>query len=318
LSGKLRRRVFGIMLRFLSHFFSSVMLQLDHITKRFSSGVVAVHDLSLSLGTGVVGLLGPNGAGKTTLIQMIATVTKPTEGTLRLDDTDIVKNPEFMRERLGFLPQDFDVYDNLTAFEFLHYMAALKGIRSKSRVMEMLEAVNLHTVAHRIAASFSGGMKQRLGIAQALISKPNVLIVDEPTAGLDPEERIRLRNILSDIGSGTLVILSTHIVSDIEAIATHIAIMAHGNLLSYSTPEELLRTAEGSVWNGVVSSEEFEVLRSRMKISNAVRKPDGVHVSAIAAAQPFDGGVLAEPTLEDAFLYTLGRSENTSTQGGRA
>lgn len=298
------------------------MLQFDHITKRFSSGIVAVNDLSLSLGTGVVGLLGPNGAGKTTLIQMIATVVKPTEGTLRLGGTDILQKPEYMRERLGFLPQDFDVYDNLTAFEFLNYMAALKGIRSKSRVMEMLEAVNLHTVAHRIAAGFSGGMKQRLGIAQALLGKPDVLIVDEPTAGLDPEERIRLRNILSDIGSGTLVILSTHIVSDIEAIATHIAIMAHGRLLSYSTPEELLRTAEGSVWNGVVSSEEFEVLRSRMKISNAVRKPDGVHVSAISSTQPFEGGVIMEPTLEDAFLYTLGRSENATNnssahQGGK-
>ncbi len=292
------------------------MLTLTTVSKRFSSGVVGVDSLSLSLDTGVVGLLGPNGAGKSTLIQMIATVIKPSSGTITLDGTDIVKKPEVMRERLGFLPQDFDVYDNLTAFEFLSYIAALKGIRSKARVIELLEMVNLHTVADRIASGFSGGMKQRLGIAQALISNPDVLIVDEPTAGLDPEERIRLRNILSEIGGGKLVILSTHIVSDIEAIATHIAIMAQSRLQAYSTPEALLKSAEGHVWRGVVSSEAFERLRTQVRISGAVRKPDGVHINVVAPQQPFDGAEKAEPTLEDAFLLTLQRAGMNATIEG--
>lgn len=289
------------------------MLILDNVTKRYASGVVGVNNLSLTLDTGVVGLLGPNGAGKSTLIQMIATVTKPSSGTITLDGIDIVKKPDTMRSRLGFLPQDFDVYDNLTAFEFLSYIAALKGIRPKERVMELLEMVNLHTVHDRIAAGFSGGMKQRLGIAQALINNPDVLIVDEPTAGLDPEERIRLRNILSEIGGGKLVILSTHIVSDIEAIATHIAIMAQSRLQAYSTPEELLRTAEGNVWRGVVSSDSFERMRTQYRISNAVRKPDGVHISIVAPVKPFDDAESAEPTLEDAFLLTLQRAGMNAT-----
>ncbi len=294
------------------------MLVLDNITKRFRSGVVAVNALSLELDKGVVGLLGPNGAGKTTLIQMITTVTKPSTGTILYDGVDIVKRPDFMRSRLGFLPQDFDVYDNLTAFEFLSYFAALKGVRSKARIGELLEMVNLHTVANRIASAFSGGMKQRLGIAQALINDPDVLIVDEPTAGLDPEERIRLRNILSEIGGEKLVILSTHIVSDIEAIATHIAIMAQGRLQAYSTPEQLLRTAEGHVWKGVISSEAFDHLRSQVRISGAVRKPDGVHISVVSANKPFDNAVQTEPTLEDAFLFTLqssGAETHTTKEG---
>jgi ABC-2 type transport system ATP-binding protein len=284
------------------------MLTLNNVSKRYSNGVTGVDGLSLTLGTGVVGLLGPNGAGKSTLIQMIATVTKPSSGTILFHSDDIVKNPNAMRTKLGFLPQDFDVYDNLTAFEFLSYVAALKGIRSKARVMELLEMVNLHTASDRIASGFSGGMKQRLGIAQALINNPDVLIVDEPTAGLDPEERIRLRNILSEIGGGKLVILSTHIVSDIEAIATHIAIMAQSRLQAYSTPEELLRTAQGNVWRGVVSSDAFERMRTQYRISNAVRKSDGVHISIVAPSKPFDGAESAEPTLEDAFLLTLQRA----------
>lgn len=284
------------------------MLVLDNVTKRYSSDVVGVDRLSLTLETGVVGLLGPNGAGKSTLIQMIAAVTKPSSGTITFHGEDIAKKPNAMRSRLGFLPQDFDVYDNLTAFEFLSYIAALKGIRSKTRVMELLEMVNLHTVHDRIASGFSGGMKQRLGIAQALINNPDVLIVDEPTAGLDPEERIRLRNILSEIGGGKLVILSTHIVSDIEAIATHIAIMAQSRLQAYSTPEALLKSAEGHVWRGVVSSEGFERLRTQVRISEAVRKPDGVHIGVVSSIKPFDTALQSEPTLEDAFLLTLQRA----------
>lgn len=266
----------------------------------------AVRDLSLQVGPGeVCGLIGPNGAGKTTLMQMIATITAPTSGTIRFDGMDLASDPDHLRRRLGYLPQDFGVYDNLTALEFLTYFASLKGVKSRMRVMELLELVNLHTVAHRATGGFSGGMKQRLGIAQALVNDPDLLIVDEPTAGLDPEERVRFRNILSDVGDGKLVILSTHIVTDIESTATSIAVMKQGRLLTCAAPEVLLRSAVGSVWEAVLSSERFETERSRLRISHAVRRPDGVHVRIVQPTLPMAEASPAEPDLEDAFLYVM-------------
>jgi ABC-type multidrug transport system ATPase subunit len=209
-----------------------------------------------------------------------------------------------LRRRLGYLPQDFGVYDNLTATEFLSYFATLKGVRSKKRVMEMLESVNLHGVANRTVGGFSGGMKQRLGIAQALINDPELVIVDEPTAGLDPEERVRFRNVLSEIGFGKLVILSTHIVSDVESIATEIAVMKEGSLLAMATPETLLRACEGHVWKSTVASEQFDQLRTTLKISSTIRKPDGVHIRFVGPS-PAIAADRVEPELEDAFLYLM-------------
>ena len=259
----------------------------------------------MAMQRGVLGLLGPNGAGKTTLMQMIATISRPTSGTIFFDGVDIVQHPEKIRSCLGYLPQDFGVYENLTAFEFLSYFGALKGVHNRRRIMEMLELVNLHTESNRLAGTFSGGMRQRLGIAQALINDPDIVIVDEPTAGLDPEERVRFRNILSDIGIGKLVILSTHIVSDVEAVATHIAVMNHGRLIASATPEQLLRLAQGSVWEAVVPSEQFDALRARFKTSRAVRRPDGVHVRVVNAEPPVDNAVPAEPDLEEAFIHAV-------------
>jgi len=282
------------------------MLELENVSKKFRNGVTAVSDLSLSLKSGVLGLLGPNGAGKTTLMQMIATVTAPTGGRISYDGVDIAADPDHLRRRLGYLPQDFGVYDNLTALEFLTYFASLKGVRGRARMMEMLELVNLHTVAHRAAGSFSGGMRQRLGIAQALVNDPAIVIVDEPTAGLDPEERVRFRNILSDIGHGKLVILSTHIVTDIESIATTIAVMKNGRLVACAAPETLLQRAGASVWSAVLSSERFDAERARFRVSNAVRRPDGVHVRIVQDTIPFDGAERVEPNLEDAFLHVMG------------
>jgi ABC-type multidrug transport system ATPase subunit len=280
------------------------MLVLDGVSKKFRGGNYGVRDLSLSIGGGVLGLLGPNGAGKTTLMQMIATITRPTAGTIRFQDIDAVRDPDAIRRKLGYLPQDFGVYDNLTAIEFLSYFAALKGVHSRARINQMLEMVNLHNVAKRAVGGFSGGMKQRLGIAQALINDPDLVIVDEPTAGLDPEERVRFRNVLADVGLGKLVILSTHIVSDVESVATHIAIMNAGSIIACATPEELMRGAEGSVWELVVSSERFDELRRTARVSSAVRKSDGVHVRIVTSHGPRDASA-AEPTLEDAFLHTM-------------
>jgi ABC-2 type transport system ATP-binding protein len=286
------------------------MLKVEGVSRRFSGGHLGVRDVSFSAASGVLGLLGPNGAGKTTLMQMIATIMRPTSGRILYRGTDLAREPDALRRRLGYLPQDFGVYDNLTAFEFLSYFASLKGVRSRARVGEMLESVNLHTVANRTVGGFSGGMKQRLGIAQALINDPDLVIVDEPTAGLDPEERVRFRNVLSDLGAGKLVILSTHIVSDIESIATEIAIMSGGSLVRMGAPEELLRDAVGSVWEFVVSSEEFEALRRTLAVSSAVRRADGVHVRAVSPQRPAADAVTAEPTLEDAFLFTMARTRD--------
>ncbi len=238
-------------------------------------------------------------------MQMIATITRPTAGRITWNGADLASDPDALRLKLGYLPQDFGVYDNLTALEFLTYFASLKGVTSKTRIMEMLELVNLHTVAHRSAGAFSGGMKQRLGIAQALVNDPDVVIVDEPTAGLDPEERVRFRNILSDIGFGKLVILSTHIVTDIESIATSIAVMKHGKLVSHASPEAMLQSAAGSVWQAVLSSERFAAERAKFRVSHAVRKPDGVHVRVVQRARPWPNAQPAEPDLEDAFLYAM-------------
>jgi ABC-type multidrug transport system ATPase subunit len=283
---------------------TTAMLTLEGVSKRFRGGNYGVRDVSLALSSGVIGLLGPNGAGKTTLMQMIATITRPTSGRILFEGVDIAKRPNELRRKLGYLPQDFGVYENLTALEFLTYFAALKGVHSKKRVLEMLESVNLHTVADRSLGGFSGGMRQRLGIAQALVNDPALVIVDEPTAGLDPEERVRFRNVLSEIGFGKLVILSTHIVSDIESIATQIAVMKEGRLLTMATPEALLREAQGNVWKTVVSSEQFDQLRTTLKISSAIRKSDGVHIRFVGPEHAISAQAV-EPELEDAFLYLM-------------
>jgi len=283
------------------------MLRIDRVTKRWRGGKTAVEDFTLEVPSGVLGLLGPNGAGKTTLMQMVATLTRPTSGRILFQGRDVVREPEAIRERLGYLPQDFGVYDNLTAFEFLDYVARLKGVRSRARVLGLLEGVNLHAVAERNVGTFSGGMRQRLGIAQALLADPELLIVDEPTAGLDPEERVRFRTLLSELGLGRLVILSTHIVSDVESIATHVAVMREGRLVAFGTAEHVLAEARGSAWEATLGSEELGARRSTLVVSSAVRQGDGVHVRLVGPAPPVRGARPVEPTLEDAYLFLIRR-----------
>jgi ABC-2 type transport system ATP-binding protein len=284
------------------------MLQVEGVSKRFRGGNYGVRDLSLRARPGVLGLLGPNGAGKTTLMQMIATVTKPTAGRILFDGVDVASDPDAIRRRLGYLPQDFGVYDNLTALEMLDYVARLKGVRSRARVRKMLELVNLHGAGDRRVGGFSGGMRQRLGIAQALVGDPDLLIVDEPTAGLDPEERVRFRNVLSEISGRRLVLLSTHIVSDVESIAGEIAVVREGRLVAAGPPEALLRMAAGSAWEAVVSSAEFERRRAELTVSNVVQRADGVHLRLVAREQPLPEALPVEPDLEDAYLFLM-RSE---------
>ena len=281
------------------------MLQVEDVTKAYRRGKYGVRGLSLSAGPGVLGLLGPNGAGKTTLMQMIATITRPTSGRIVFDGVDVARDPDAVRRRLGYLPQDFGVYDNLTAFEMLDYLARLKGVRSRARVLEMLELVNLHAAADRPVGGFSGGMRQRLGIAQALIGDPDLVIVDEPTAGLDPEERVRFRNLLSGISGRRLVLLSTHIVSDVESIAGQIAVVRDGRLVACATPEALLQAAAGAAWEIVLPSAEFERVRAGLAVSSLVRRADGVHLRLVGREKPLPGARPVEPDLEDAYLCLM-------------
>lgn len=278
------------------------MLELAGVSKIFGKGVKAVDNVSLTLQPGVVGLIGHNGAGKTTLMQMIATLAKPSAGTIRFNGADIVRQPDAMRRRLGYLPQDFGVYPNLSALELMEYFAALKGVRDPARIRHLLELVNLHEHARRTAASFSGGMRRRLGIAQALLNDPDILIVDEPTAGLDPEERIRFRNLLSELGFRKLVILSTHIVSDVESIAGQLAIMRQGRVVAFETPDAILNDARGQVWSASVEEAEYETLRGQVHVLQAQRQGGRVLLRAAHPSMPCAGAASVEPSLEEALM----------------
>ena len=282
-------------------------LIIERVSKRYGRETVALRDFSLQLGTGVLGLLGPNGAGKTTLMSILATITRASEGRVLWNGTEVAKDPDVLRSILGYLPQDFGVYPNLNAVEFLEYLAAVKGLdaaAAKRRIDELLNLVNLADVRKRPLGGYSGGMKQRVGIAQALLNDPQVLIVDEPTAGLDPEERVRFRNLLSELSGERIVILSTHIVSDVEATATDIALISQGTLVAHASPEELLRRVEGRVWEWVLPSAELNAARQRYLISNTARRSDGVHARVLGDAPPA-GAQPVTPSLEDAYLYCL-------------
>jgi ABC-type multidrug transport system ATPase subunit len=278
------------------------MLELHNVTKTFGKDVTAVADVSLRLEPGVVGLIGHNGAGKTTLMQMIATLAKPSSGRILFDGADVVARPDALRNRLGYLPQDFGVYRNVTALEFMRYFAALKGVRDAGRIRRLLELVNLHDQARRMASTFSGGMLRRLGIAQALLNDPDILVVDEPTAGLDPEERLRFRNLLADLGADKLVIISTHIVSDVESIAGRLAIMRSGRLVACDTPDAILGRARGQVWSASVAADEYEFLRATTHVLQALRQGERVNLRIAHPTLPCAGAQPCEPSLEEALM----------------
>jgi ABC-type multidrug transport system ATPase subunit len=283
-------------------------LTIDGVGKRYKGDFWGLRGFSLELTPGVLGLLGPNGAGKSTLMRILATITRPTEGRVLWNGTDIVRSPDALRSVLGYLPQDFGVYPSLTAVEFLEYLAAVKGLdgaAARRRIDGLLALVNLTEARKRPLGGYSGGMRQRIGIAQALLNDPRLLIVDEPTVGLDPEERVRFRNLLSELGGERIVILSTHIVSDVEATANEIAIVDRGRLLTHAEPEKLLAGVEGRVWEWVLASAELPAARERWKIGNTVRRSDGVHARVVSAVAPAPAAIPLAPTLEDAYLAVL-------------
>jgi ABC-type multidrug transport system ATPase subunit len=253
-------------------------------------------------------------------MRILATITQPTSGKVLWNNTEVGRNPDALRNVLGYLPQDFGVYPNLSALEFLEYLAAVKGIEAaaaRRRIGELLELVNLNEVAKRPLGGFSGGMRQRVGIAQALLNDPQLLIVDEPTAGLDPEERVRFRNLLSELSGERIVILSTHIVSDVEAVATNIAILAQGRLLAHGLPESILASVSGQVWELVVPSADLPALRQKYPISSTAHRSDGVHVRIVSPMPPVMGSARAarplEPSFEDAYLAVLARRRNDAS-----
>ena len=283
-------------------------LLVEGVRYRYPNKSEALAGIDLRLGPGVLGLLGPNGAGKSTLMRILATLARPSSGRVLWNGVDVAREPNALRASLGYLPQDFGVYPALTAGEFLAYLAAVKGLsgaNASARVERCLAEVGLSDAADRRLGDFSGGMRQRVGIAQALLNDPQLLIVDEPTVGLDPEERQRFRHLITDLAGARLIILSTHIVSDVEASATALAVMDKGRLLFDGTPGELIERARHCTWEWRVAESEVAGARAAHTISQSSRVPGGVLLRVIAARAPSADATPANPDLEDAYLWLL-------------
>lgn len=284
------------------------MLEMKQVSKKFGD-FYAVEDVSLKLEQGVYGLLGANGAGKTTLMRMICTLLAPTRGEIIYNGTPVCKEEEKYRSVLGYLPQEFGYYPQFTAEEYLLYIAALKGMKknyARAKTRELLATVALEKVRNRKIRTFSGGMKRRLGIAQAMLNDPEVLILDEPTAGLDPKERIRFRNLISEMAENRIVLLSTHIVSDVENIAGNILIMKDGKIRASGTVEDLTREIHGKVWKCLMTQEEAEKAEERYIVCSRRAEQGGVMMRLIAEDAPAVNAKTTTPSLEDAYLYYFG------------
>ena len=283
-------------------------LKITDLTKEFG-GFTAVDHLNITMTSGVYGLLGVNGAGKTTFMRMLCTLLCPTSGMITCDGHDILKMDSAYRAILGYLPQDFGYYPDFTVEDYLRYIASIKGIRpakAKKRVKELIAGVGLQKSAKKKMKQLSGGMLRRAGIAQAMLNNPKILVLDEPTAGLDPNERIRFRNLISELSENRLVLLSTHIVSDIEYIANEILLMKDGKALHSGTPDELLETMEERVWKCCVNKNEAAGYMKKYKISNMKSESSDVELRIISAKKPMEGAELTEANLEDLFLYYFG------------
>lgn len=287
---------------------SRPQLTLKRLTHTYSGDRIALCDVSMELHQGIVGLIGPNGAGKSSLMSIISTLRKPSSGEVRWCGNDLLQNPQVVRSALGYLPQSFGVLPTLTAAEFLQYLAAVKGLHpklAKQRSAFALECVGLAEFANQRLGTFSGGMRQRIGIAQALLNDPKLLIFDEPTVGLDPTERLRFRLLLSELALDRLIILSTHIVSDIETSASQIVVLHRGHLRYHGDLPSLLRKAQGKVWECTVPVNDVDAIRSRWEISDTARCIDGLRVRIIAPQPPLPDAIPALPRFEDAYLAEL-------------
>ena len=285
-------------------------LTITNLTKEFGQ-FRAVNEVSYTMQNGVYGLLGVNGAGKTTLMRMLTTLMKPTSGQITWDGQDIFEMDGKYRKLLGYLPQDFGFYPDFSVYDYLMYIAALKGIRpavAKQRVKELLKQVGLIKARHKKMKTLSGGMKRRAGIAQAMLNDPRILILDEPTAGLDPSERIRFRNLISELSEDRIVLLSTHIVSDVEYIANEILLMQDGQLTMSGTSEEVIASMPEQVWTFHVPKAQIEAYLKSYKVANVKTVPSGAELRVLSPVRPNSSAVEVEPTLEDVFLYYFGES----------
>lgn len=280
-------------------------LEIQNVSKKYDRNKYGLKDFSLTINKGILGLLGPNGAGKSTLLKMIATVSTPTQGNIILNKNNIVKDANYMRKQLGFLPQDFGVYQNLNAFEFLKYMAAMKGVGGKNlntKINQLLNGLNLMDAAKKPIGSFSGGMKQRIGIAQALLNDPKIIIFDEPTVGLDPEERVRFRNLISELANDAIIILSSHIVSDIDTIADEVAVMKNGALITKGHQDTIIEKVKNKVFEISITKENYQNFKEQHIVISTNRKAEKLLVRYISD-QPVENSVQQHANLEDAYLY---------------
>jgi ABC-2 type transport system ATP-binding protein len=286
------------------------MIKVEGLTKTYRGGTTALHDLTLTIPAGLYGLLGPNGAGKTTFMRILATLLSPTRGRVEIFGEDCARSPGAVRRMLGYLPQEFGAYPTLTVTEYLDYMAILAGMRSaterRRRIDAVLELLRLADKRRSATRALSGGMRRRLGVAQALLAEPRLLIVDEPTAGLDPEERVNLRNLLADLARDRVVLLSTHIVEDVAQTAPNLAVLREGQVLYAGPVADMVRQADGLVWTARVDDATAAALRSRHALVGAVRTADGQHVRVVAPVPPAPGARPATPTLEDAYVALMG------------
>ena len=293
------------------------MLQLSGVTHVYANGTRALDDVSLQVPNGMFGLLGPNGAGKSTLMRTVATLQTPTAGKIMFGDIDVIAQPEKLRETLGYLPQDFGVYPRVSAYAMLDHMCVLKGIASagerKATVETLLNQTNLWNVRSKAIAGFSGGMRQRFGIAQALIGNPRLIIVDEPTAGLDPEERNRFLNLLAEIGENVVIILSTHIVEDVADLCPRMAVLAGGRIQLEGAPLELIERARGSVWAKTIGRDELEATKAAHEVISTRLFAGRTIVHILSDRNPGAGFTAVEGGLEDVYFATLARSRRTAT-----
>ena len=294
------------------------MLELEHVTHVYPNGTRALDDVTLHIPTGMFGLLGPNGAGKSTLMRTIATLQTPSSGAIRFGDIDVLAEPERLREQLGYLPQDFGVYPRVSAYDMLDHMAVLKGVASsadrKATVETLLNQVNLWNVRKKAIAGFSGGMRQRFGIAQALIGNPRLIIVDEPTAGLDPEERNRFLNLLAEIGENVVVILSTHIVEDVADLCPRMAVLIDGQIKLEGAPRDLIADTGGTIWAKTIARAELDEMRATREVISTRLFAGQTIVHVLSQDNPGEGFTPVDGGLEDVYFSTLAASRRAPAE----
>lgn len=287
-------------------------LMIDRVSLTYKNGVQAIKDISLHIGQGMFGLLGPNAAGKSSIMKTLAGLQRPTAGSIKLNEVDIVQNPEYVKQRLGFLPQDFGVYPKVTAYDLLNHIALLKGISDKSerkqQISGLLSKVNLYEAANKEVNTFSGGMRQRFGVAQALLGNPQLIVIDEPTAGLDPEERNRFNSLLSEISTEVIVILSTHLVEDVRNLCAEMAIIRQGRLIKQGRPMALVEELKGKIWSRPIHRHELEAWQSAYNVISRQLIERALHITIYADDRP-EGFEPVTPVLEHVYFHTLTQTD---------